>query len=271
MLEAQGLSGGAWTALRTTHSVDSRHRSARSLFSLVERIIAPSRWVAAVLRSNGVPDAKIVLCPQGVTKRDGGGEAVARGEDRRPALRAAFAGRLDPAKGAHVVVEAMGLLRGEDIALDLFAVVPGSDDPYYGKLRAACAKDARIRLMPAIPNREMIGVLGGYDVVVVPSQGFETGPLVVLEAFAAGVPVLGSDIGGIAERVRHGVDGLLIPRADPAAWAGALAKLASDAGALARLRSGIRPSRSMADVCVEMKAVYAALVPPAAHAVTRTR
>jgi glycosyltransferase involved in cell wall biosynthesis len=54
---------------------------------------------------------------------------------------------------------------------------------------------------------------------MVPSTWLETGPLVVLEAFAAGVPVLGSDLGGIAEWVIDGVNGLLFKPADPSAWA----------------------------------------------------
>ena len=54
-----------------------------------------------------------------------------------------------------------------------------------------------------------------YDALVVPSVWLETGPLVVLEAFAAGVPVIGSRLGGIAEMVRDGVDGLLFGAGNP--------------------------------------------------------
>ncbi len=67
-----------------------------------------------------------------------------------------------------------------------------------------------------------------YDVLAVPSQWLETGPLVVMEAFAAGVPVLGSNLGGIGELVTSGVDGLLVEPASIVAWRTALEALCRD-------------------------------------------
>ena len=58
----------------------------------------------------------------------------------------------------------------------------------------------------------VIDRLSRYHVVAVPSQWMETGPLVILESFAAGVPVIGSALGGIADKVDDGVSGLLLLR-----------------------------------------------------------
>jgi glycosyltransferase involved in cell wall biosynthesis len=79
---------------------------------------------------------------------------------------------------------------------------------------------------------------------------------VVLEAFAAGIPVLGSDLGGIAELVEHEVDGLLVEPASPEAWGGALRRVLDDPDLLTRLRRGVRPPRRMGQVAEEMLAVY---------------
>ena len=77
-----------------------------------------------------------------------------------------------------------------------------------------------------MPPTDVVERLSVYDVVAVPSQGLETGPLVVLEAFAAGVPVLGSAIGGIADKVNDGVDGFLVrPFDSETEWASALEAL----------------------------------------------
>ena len=99
-----------------------------------------------------------------------------------------------------------------------------------------------------------------YDVVAVPSQWLETGPLVVMEAFAAGVPVLGSNLGGIAELVRHGTDGLLVTPRSVEAWRIALETVCEDRALLERLRAGIREPRSMAEVSHDMSKLYGRLI-----------
>ena len=83
-------------------------------------------------------------------------------------------------------------------------------------------------LRTAIAPDEVIGLMADYDLIAVPSRWLETGPLVALEAFAAGVPVLGANLGGIAELVRDGVDGVLVAADDPAAWAAAIERLVQD-------------------------------------------
>jgi glycosyltransferase involved in cell wall biosynthesis len=80
---------------------------------------------------------------------------------------------------------------------------------------------------------------------------------VVLEAFAAGIPVVGSKLGGIAELVRDGVDGLLVTYDSLGEWAVALRRLATDPWLVQHLRGGVRPPRRMAEVADEMLGVYA--------------
>jgi glycosyltransferase involved in cell wall biosynthesis len=84
----------------------------------------------------------------------------------------------------------------------------------------------------------------------------ETGPLVVLEAFGAGTPILGANLGGSAELVTDDVDGMLVAPNGPAAWAAAIRGLAEEPGRVTALRAGIRPPRTMDDVAAEMAALY---------------
>ena len=97
------------------------------------------------------------------------------------------------------------------------------------------------------------------DIIAVPSRCLETGPLVVLEAFAAGTPVLGSRLGGIAELVTDGIDGILVPSVRPVAWAKAISRLANCPAEVARLRVGIRKPRTIDTVASEMVEVYRSL------------
>ena len=84
--------------------------------------------------------------------------------------------------------------------------------------------------------------------------------MVVLEAFAAGVPVIGGRLGGIAEIVRDGVDGLLIEQKSVVRWAEALRRVTEDNGLRAQLKGGVRAPRLSADVAREMLALYGALL-----------
>ena len=105
-------------------------------------------------------------------------------------------------------------------------------------------------------RREQIpSTLAGFDVLAVPSRWLETGPLVVLEAFATGTRVLGSALGGIAELVVSDRHGRLLPPNDPLAWSLAIADLATQRNQLTAIPS----PRSVADVARETRAVYDAL------------
>jgi len=77
--------------------------------------------------------------------------------------------------------------------------------------------------------------------VVVPSIWFENAPLVVLEAFRHGRPVICSDAGGMAELVRDGVDGLHAPIGDAEGWAAVLRRAAEEPGLWERLAAAIAP------------------------------
>jgi glycosyltransferase involved in cell wall biosynthesis len=136
---------------------------------------------------------------------------------------------------------------------------PGSE-PYAAALAGAAAGDPRISFRPVLQPDAVDAAMRRCDLVVVPSRWLETGPLVVLEAFAAGTPVLGARLGGIAELVSNQVDGLLIPPEDPAAWASAITALAAAPKRVAELRAGIRPPRTMDDVGQDMAGLYRTLL-----------
>lgn len=248
-----GASGGLWTALRMTELFNLRHAAFHALMRETDHVVALCQWVKDLLLRNGVPAEKITVSRQGVSR-----VAPAR-PDRTPSsnLRVAFLGRLHPSKGVHVLVEA---LRGNPqlpVRLDVFGVAQGEADRSYAKrLGKLASGDPRIAFHAAIPNDQVVERLQEYDVLAVPSQCLETGPIVVLEAFAAGIPVLGSNLGGIAELVEHGVNGLLTDAASPDGWAEALRRLSQDRDLAARLRSGIRAPRTMREAAAELTAVY---------------
>jgi len=170
-------------------------------------------------------------------------------------LKVAFLGRLNPAKGVHILVEAMRLRPQIRMTLDIVGIIQ-DDLAYVDQLRNNIRNDSRIHLREPLLNDEIACWLRNYDALAVPSQGMETGPLVVYDAFLAGIPVIGSRRGGISELVTHYRDGLLVEPADPQAWAQTLELLSIDSQLRDRLRSGVRPPRSMSAVASEMLDLY---------------
>ncbi len=254
-----GRRGGVWTAIRARELTVLRHRCARDFLAEADHMVAVCEWVRVLLIRNGVPANKISLSRQGLCqemncKAESGKR---KAESRSAPLRVAFLGRLDRTKGVDALIRAVRGVPELYVSLGIFGIAQGEGGrSYEAELRALAKDDHRITFHNPVPAGRVVETLRAYDVLAVPSQWMETGPMVVLEAFAAGVPVLGSQLGGIAELVRDEVDGLLVPSADVGAWSMALRRLQADPELLSRLQRGIQPPRTMHATAAEMAALY---------------
>ena len=258
-LGALGLAGGPWTALRMSQLVALRHRCFKELMEAADRVVAVCEWVRELLERNGVPPEKITVSRQGFGGAPPQDREAPKTERRVPGnpLQIAFLGRFHATKGIGLLVEAILQDRGLPVRLDIFGLAQdGEGERLRAEIEAKFRDDKRIRFREPLPPANVRRTLAGYDALAVPSQWLETGPLVVYEAFAAGIPVVGSDLGGIRELVRHGADGLLVPHASVNAWTASLRRLATEEGLLTRLRSGVRPPRTMREAAEEMSRVY---------------
>lgn len=224
-----------------------------------DRVVAVCQWVRDVLRRNGVPDDKIALSRQGIDEAlvPAGRPAL----DASGPLRIAYLGRIDRAKGADLLVRALALLPMADVRIDIYGLRQPGSESGASWLKRQSQLDARLRILPAVAPDDVMRVMTGFDVIAIPSRWLETGPLVALEAFAARVPVLGANHGGIAEVVRNGIDGLLVAPDDPVAWAAAIDRLAADRTLVRRLRAGIVPPRAMSAAAEDMAELYAQITP----------
>lgn len=255
-----GLAGGAVTALRMRENTANAHRRFMSLMAKADCVIAVCQWVKDVLIANGIAESKAALCRQGsggvsnTTLRQAACPTP-RGEGP---LRLAYFGRIDPGKGVDILIDALKLIPAASVILDIYGIVQPGAETYAAALKSSA--DARIRFQASLPRDALADVMARYDFVAIPSRLLETGPLVVYEAFAAGTPVLGSRLGGIAELISDGVDGILVKPDDPKSWAAAISGLANDVSRIDRLRSAIRPPRTMVNVAAEMTEHYSKLL-----------
>jgi glycosyltransferase involved in cell wall biosynthesis len=258
VMGSAGLSGSIWTALRMTELVTLRQQAFRDLMVEVDRVISLCSWTTDLLVANGVPPEKVTLCRHGLAPVP---EAKRPGPSRPPgeACRIVFIGRITPVKGLDVLIQAIAGDPALAVSLDIYGVVQGSGGAAYREQLEKRA-DGRIHFHEPVPPQQVIEEVSHYDVLAVPSTWLETGPLVVLEAFAAGIPVMGSDLGGIRELVRHDIDGLLVEPGSVSGWRETLRRLCREPGLLERLRRGIQPPRTMDRVAADMLSLYGELL-----------
>jgi len=152
-------------------------------------------------------------------------------------------GRITPHKGQHVVLEAASELarRGRNVRI-VFVGAPDphslEDNSYLSSLKSFVRDsglDAHISWVgyQEDPNP----FYAGCDVVVIPSTVSEGLPMVALEAMQLGVPVIGSNVGGIPEIVREGVNGFLFPPKNAMALADCVQRLLDETGLLAQMKA----------------------------------
>lgn len=138
-------------------------------------------------------------------------------------------GRVDPEKGLHVLIRAIGLLRESGVMAQVAVIgSPSKDDGrYLGELKSLgdVLLGEGVRFIPHVSD--VGGVLSAVDILVCPSDEEPFG-LILLEAQTCGVPVVASASGGPAEFISHGKTGMLFARGDAEALAGVLARLLAD-------------------------------------------
>lgn len=252
---ARVVKGRYRTALTLEADLGRHRASFEDFVSGVEHVVAVCEWAIRLLRVNGVPESKLLLCRHGVEPY---GPVRSRPGGPGGPLKFLYAGRLNVDKGLDVAIKALRSLRGTDVSLDIRgATQSDSDRRYVSQLKLLCGDDPRVRFMAPYAPQESMEVMAQYDALLVPSVGMETGPLVVLEAFAAGLPVLASRRGGMRELIAEGVDGLLAEPGDVQDWSRLFSGILKDPGRLDGLRRKIRPPRTVADVSAQMRDVYA--------------
>ena len=246
--------------LRTPGLIARRGERFIRLVAKADRVVAVCRWVRDVLERNGVPTEKIALSRQGIADNLNCATSKSAYRPEGGSLRIAYFGRIDATKGLDLLTSALRSRPHAEARLDVYAVAQSGADAEVRALRRLAEQEPRLRLRDPVPPEHVIGVMKDYDLIAIPSRWLETGPMVALEAFAAGVPVLGAKLGGIAELVRDGVDGILLPPDDAGAWAVGVEQLARQPETARRLRHNVRYPRTMNDVAHDMAELYSNLL-----------
>jgi glycosyltransferase involved in cell wall biosynthesis len=233
-----------------------RERWIKSHLSLVDMFIAPSDYVRDRYVDWGIPAEKIQVETYALPPI----EHPADTEDRPARDRFAFFGQFTPYKGTDVLLRAMALL-GEDFPGHLWihgANLESQAPQFQEEFRGLLEKTAKTVTFagPYDHATELRGIMTATDWVVIPSIWWETGPLVALEAFQHGRPVICSDIGGMSEKATDGVSGLHFKVGDHEDLAAVLKRAAETPGLWSELRAGIPPVYDIRDHAAVVTDIY---------------
>lgn len=230
-----------------------RPQHLRQRLLAADAIVAPTEFLRSVFVQNGMPAARIACHGYGIDTAGIAAGAAAARTSARP-LTFGFFGTFSPHKGPHVLLAAMAKVRGECRAILRGRTSDFAD--YSQQLLDAAARDARVTVLPPYERRDLPTILGAIDVLVVPSTWHENAPFVVLEARAAGLPVLASRFGGLAEVVNDDRDGELFTPGDADDLARRLQRLVDEPDRVARYRAAVAPPKPLAAAVDEFLAIY---------------
>ena len=203
-----------WNRLRGTYE------------KLVDTYIALTQFAASRLQNGGLPRDRLFIKPNFLPDppqpgRGDGGYAV-------------YTGRLSPEKGVRTLLRAWVSLRNIPL------VVLG-DGPLKSELQAF-ARQHRIpaEFRGSVDRNEVLSVVGNAAMQIIPSEWYEGFPMVVLEAYACGTPIVASRIGSLDELITEDITGTKFSPADPTSLAKSVQRLWNQSAHLATLRRNAR-------------------------------
>ena len=226
----QRFEGGARVrALRASRNLALRR---------VSGLVCPSSYLVALAVSWGVPESRVDVLPNPAPSLAG---LVSRDEARRrlgvdgPTL--AFAGRITRQKSLDVALGALARVEGVELLL-------AGDGPDLEATRATASRlglESRVRILGPLDREGVLTLFRAADASLL-SSSWENFPHSVVESLAVGTPVVATAVGGVAEVVRDGENGLLVAVGDETALAEAIRRVVSEPGLRERLAAHAAPS-----------------------------
>jgi glycosyltransferase involved in cell wall biosynthesis len=237
----------------------ARPEALRNSLNQVMAVTVPTRLMQEIFVENGIRADLIHHVPFGIETAPF--EAYQQ-KEKSERLRIGYVGTLYEHKGVDLLITAF-LSLPEDCRADLSIYGDLSQFPEYGRsLRSLAEVDSpnakKIKFAGTFPNTEFGKVLSSLDVLVVPSRWYENTPLVIQSALASKTPVIVTNLGGMAELIKHDVNGLTFELNNADSLKAQLMRLLNEPDLLKRLTSNIEPERTTSQMVDEIECLYKA-------------
>jgi len=238
----------------------------RSFFDQVDMFVSPSRFLIERYVAWGLPREKMVMLENGLDIGEIAPPRPLAGANQRRSHFAYF-GQLNQFKGIKVLLEAIVRIPanvwGNDAILNVYGgnleVQPEAFQQEFKRLVAAAGR--RVRFFGSYRSPDLPILMRDIDWVIIPSTWWENSPVVIQEAFLHGRPILSSDIGGMAEKVRNTVDGLHFRTGSAESLVDRITLALSSTELWERLRGRIRKPVSAEEAAQQHQALFRSLFP----------
>jgi glycosyltransferase involved in cell wall biosynthesis len=216
--------------------MDKRLKLLQPLRQKIDLVLAPTHYTFQRFLENGFRPDQIHLLPFGVDMHHSL-ENIHHVPTHH--TRFLFIGRLQPYKGAHLLIEAFNDLQSPREATLKIYGSPDGHEAYFRQLKTMMATNERVRFGGQIAPTELDRAFAEADYFVLPSIWHENSPLILLDALQSKTPVIASDIGGVTDLIKDGMNGLLFPMGDKRALQEVLQRAVDQPDLVEQLRTGI--------------------------------
>lgn len=238
-----------------------RKQFVQSMLGLADGFITPSRFLAERYQQWGLPGDRISVIENGLNvEAKAEPRRLKSDSDRRS--RFAFFGQMTPYKGVDVLLDAVQRIPEsiwqDDATLTIFGGnLERQPEAFREKIADLIERTGdRVRFAGAYQNKDMPALMRQVDWVLMPSVWWENSPVIIQEAFFHGRPLICSGIGGMAEKVQNGVDGLHFLAGSPEDLSDRMCEALENNDLWNTLRAGIREPRDYRACAREHLAAY---------------
>jgi glycosyltransferase involved in cell wall biosynthesis len=203
----------------------------------IDFVLAANHYIMQAYISNGFSAEQVQFLPFGIDLD----RPLANVERATAAhTRFLFVGRFQPYKGAHLLVEAFNNLSfPKGATLTIYGAPDDGYQEHFEQLKTMMAANEQIYFEGRIDPSDLGQAFAQADYFVLPSTWHENSPLIVLDALQAKTPVIASNIGGITDMVKHGINGLLFPMGNKQALKQTMQQAIDEPGLVTKLSAGI--------------------------------
>lgn len=254
-MDTNKLPGRAGTAMGVHFIVKQKKQQLLKITETCSRVFVIADWYAKVLKSNGVKEDKITTIKQGLASLP---LSVRENIIPKQPLRMIFVGRISSFKGLHLLIDAIKEIPEQKIQLDIFG--SGNNSEYEIKCRKRTALMQNVKWKGKINVANVPDVMRQYHVLCLPSAFSEMSPLVIQEAFAAGIPVIASNVYGNAEQIQHNYNGLLFDFNNADSLQAQIQKLLNNPGLINDMQQHITPPPEFSGIAAAYMREYQLLL-----------